>query len=121
MIDKVYPSNVISRRLTQSTIKIWQRLIAAAAGQDVEERKKEAAIDLKETMLTAYHAHAKEVLNTFSTSLPNGITMKHICGSTFSQMTGLIYYLHNVPCLSYRLLIYHIYKSFYHYTSHRNY
>lgn len=86
----VYPSNVVSRRISQATIKTWQWLIVARAGQEIEEKIKEATVDLHATMSKSYHQHAQEIMKIFAEFLPLQISMELLLCSSYNQQTQAV-------------------------------
>jgi len=74
--------NILSRTLTVTTLKIWQRRVAAEACLETFERQKEATIDKLDYALEAFKRIAPKVLREYAHIAPFNLTADQLCRET---------------------------------------
>lgn len=71
--------NLISRKLSVTTLKLWQRRVAAEACLETFERQKEAKLDRDAYAYDAYKRIAVRVIQEYSHIIPYGLTAEQLC------------------------------------------
>jgi len=88
--------NILDRKLNATTLKIWQRRVAAEACLETFERQRESNIDKFKYAEEAYFRLAPTVLQKYPSIIPYNLTVEQLCSDTLitnksptpTQVTG---------------------------------
>ena len=84
LVESSVTLNYVDRNLTATTLKIWQRRVAAEACLETFERQREGNIDKFKYAEEAYYRTAQKVLNSYPNLVPHNLTYEQLCSETLN-------------------------------------
>ena len=84
LVESSVTLNYVDRNLTATTLKIWQRRVAAEACLETFERQHEGNIDKFKYAEEAYYRTAQKVLNSYPNLVPHNLTYEQLCSETLN-------------------------------------